>query len=593
MFFRSKITKTGHAIQLVESYRDSEGKPRQRIIISLGAIDFPKALWKPVAEEIEARLHNVLLLFPPSKEVSEWTEKIVSEIEKKGWIPKNKDEKKAITVHPENITHHETTELGPELVALKAWEELGFPKLLREIGLNGKQQIDAALSIMNRILDPCSEHALPGWVRTTSFEDLFEKPLRNISEDRFYRVADLLLKHKERIEDALSKNENELFGLKKSILLYDLTNTYFEGQSLNNTKAKRGRSKEKRFDAPLLSVGLVLDEEGFVSRHEVFPGNMHDSQTLFSMIDKLQEQQKGESPLIILDSGLASEENLAGLRERGFHYIVVGKRQTRIAYEKEFLEKSFKEVSGREGKSSVRISTIDEENERIVLCTSEDRGKKEEQILSRAEKRYLEALNKLKVRVDNGRLKKIEAIHKAIGRLLERHSRVSRYYEVYLDDSKHLVWKRDDEKYDSASRLLGGYYLRSSRKNLDDETIWKLYITLTRVESGFRAIKSELGLRPVFHQKEDRCDSHIFITILAYRLFHWIEYRLRAQGIYTSWTGIKRILQTHCYTTIICPSIEGNVYHIRAPGNPDTEQSNIYNRLGIDHSKLPRKQTIL
>ena len=593
MFFRSKITKTGHAIQLVESYRDSEGKPRQKIIISLGSIDFPKELWKPVAEEIEARLHNVLLLFPPSKEVSEWTEKIVSEIEKKGWVPKNKNEKEAITIHPENITHHETTELGPELVALKAWEELGFPKLLREIGFSGKQQIDAALSIMNRILDPCSEHALPAWVKTTSFEDLFEKPLRNISEDRFYRVADLLLKHKERIEDALSKNENELFGLKKSILLYDLTNTYFEGQSLNNTKAKRGRSKEKRFVAPLLSVGLVLDEEGFVSRHEVFPGNMHDSQTLFSMIDKLQRQQKGESPLIILDSGLASEENLKGLRERGFHYIVVGKRQTRIAYEKEFSEKPFKEISGREEKSPVRVSTIDEENERIVLCASEDRGKKEEQILSRAEERYLEALNKLKMRIDNGRLKRLEAIHKAMGRLLERHSRVSRYYEVYLDESDNLVWKRNDEKYNSASRLLGGYYLRSSRKDLDDETIWKLYITLTRVESGFRAIKSELGLRPVFHQKEDRCDSHIFITILAYRLLHWIEYRLRAQGIYTSWAGIKRILQTHCYTTIICPSIEGSVYHIRVPGNPDTEQSDIYNHLEIDHSKLTRKQTIL
>lgn len=593
MFFRSKITKTGHAVQLVESYRDCEGKPRQKIIISLGAIDFPKELWKPVAEEIEARLHNVLLLFPPSKEVSEWTEKIVSEIEKKGWIPKCKDEKEAIAIHPENITHHETTELGPELVALKAWEELGFPKLLREIGFSGKQQIDAALSIMNRILDPCSEHALPAWVKTTSFDDLFEKPLRNISEDRFYRIADLLLKHKERIEHTLSKNENELFGLKKSILLYDLTNTYFEGQGLNNVKAKRGRSKEKRFDAPLLSVGLVLDEEGFVSRHEVFPGNMHDSQTLFCMIDKLQRQQKGESPLIILDSGLASEDNLKGLRERGFHYIVVGKRQTRIAYEKEFSEKPFKEISGREGKSPVRLSTIDEEDERIVLCTSEDRGKKEEQILNQAEERYLKALNKLKMRIDSGRLKKVEAIHKAIGRLLERHSRVSRYYEVYLNESNTLAWKRNDEKYNSASRLLGGYYLRSSRKDLDDETIWKLYITLTRVESGFRAIKSELGLRPVFHQKEDRCDSHIFITILAYRLLHWIEYRLRAQGIYTSWAGIKRILQTHCYTTIICPSIEGKVYHIRAPGNPDTKQSNIYNHLGIDLSKLPRKQTIL
>ena len=181
-------------------------------------------------------------------------------------------------------------------------------------------------------LDPCAENSLPDWVKTTSFEDLFGKPLRNGKKDRFYRISDLLYENKERIEKALREREISLFNLEKTILLYDLTNTYFEGNCTRNPKAKRGNSKEKRFDAPLLFVGLLLDSEGFVIRHDVFDGNRHDSTNLFPMIEKLTESKKEEDkPLIILDSGFASEENLQQLRIQGFDYIVVGKRATRLA----------------------------------------------------------------------------------------------------------------------------------------------------------------------------------------------------------------------------------------------------------------------
>ena len=591
MFFRSKITKTGYATQLVESYRDCEGNPRQKVILSLGGANLPKELWHSVAETIEAHFQGTLFLFPPSQEVSDWALKIIREMEKKGWSPRHTETQKAISVQPHTITHRETTQLGPELVALKAWETLGFPELLSKIGLNKKQQIDACLSILNRLIDPCSEYALTEWVKTTSFEDLFKRPLRVLSKDRFYRVADLLLKHKETIEKALNKKEQTLFNLKRTIFLYDLTNTYFEGRSNSNPKARRGRSKEKRNDAPLVSVGLVLDEEGFVLRHEVFSGNTHDSQTLLEMVEKLQKQE--EKPLIILDSGFVSAENLKMLKAKGFDYIVVGRRQTRLAYEEEFQTKPFQEIPGREGKPSVQVATVDEGDERIILCMSQARGEKEKQMVSQAEERYLQDLRKLRNRVKKGRLKKTETIQKILGKITERHPRVARYYTVHLDDSNEIVWERLDKKYHSDCQLLGGYYLRSSRKDLDDQTIWKLYITLTRVESGFRALKSDLGLRPIFHQREDRCDSHILVTILAYRILHWIEYTLQTHKITKSWTTIKRLLQTHCYTTIICPSEQGTVYHIRIAGTPDHEQSRLYALFGIDWSKLPRKQVAL
>jgi transposase len=238
------------------------------------------------------------------------------------------------------------------------------------------------------------------------------------------------------------------------------------------------------------------------------------------------------------------------------------------------------------------VAVVDKDNERVVLCYSKNRAEKEKQILSQAEKRYLEDLEKLQKRVESGRLKSPEAIQRSLGKIDGRNSRVARYYEVKFEDDK-LAWTRIDEKFNEAWQLSGGYHLRCSRKDLDDETIWKLYITLTRVESGFRALKSTLGLRPVFHQREDRCESHIFITILAYRLLHWIEYTLRQQGEARSWPSIKRTLQTHCYTTIVCPSEEGLVYHIRCPGVADPAQAILYQHLGVNSSKLPRKQTVL
>jgi transposase len=174
---------------------------------------------------------------------------------------------------------------------------------------------------------------------------------------------------------------------------------------------------------------------------------------------------------------------------------------------------------------------------------------------------------------------------------LERHPRWARYYHVHFDEEKlSLSWERQDEKYEAALKLSGSYYLRSSRKDLSDQEIWHLYITLTRVESGFKTLKSKLGLRPIYHHLQDRCDSHIFITVLAYRLLHWIEYTLQQQQERRSWPTIKRLLRTHAYTTITLPGKNSKILHLRTPGEPDLEQKQIYKLLGVDYHRLPRRQ---
>jgi transposase len=668
MYFRNTHTKSGKVIQLVESFRDSEGRPRQRIIISLGDAPFPKALWKIVAGEIQNRLRGANTFIQVTDEEERWIEKVLKAIErpklstsKLSAIPNpaiatdplraslitQETQPILIQVDPTKISHQHTTELGPELVIMHAWKTLKIDSLLKSLGFGDRHVELALLSVANRLIDPRSEHALPAWVETTSFPDLCHHLPKNLIDDQFYRVADMLFKHKVQIEATLAETERSLFSLKRTLYLYDTSNTYFEGKLENNPKAKRSKnSKEKRTDAKLIAFGLVLDEDGFVIKHENFPGNMHDSPTLQKMINLLERDISSlEKPMIVMDSGFSGEENLKMLRDKGYDYIVTGRRPTRIAYEDDFSNAKFKVVTGRESKEPVSVAFKDEENERIVLCHSEARGEKEKAILSNAEKSFLKDLQNLAKRLQKkeggGRLKNEGVANQAVGKLKERHSRVARYYDLSIealplkketteqalesqpeinnDTSKpekktkgkkikttkntpiikenevdlKLHYKRVDEEYVKAERLCGSYYMRCTKKDLSDEAIWKLYMTLTRVEAGFRSLKTDLGLRPIFHHREDRCDSHIFITVLAYRILHWAEYVLRQKEDKRSWGTIRRVLQTHCYTTVICPASEGTVHHIRIPGNPERAHMEIYESLGVCWKNLPRNHIII
>jgi transposase len=600
MYFRKKKGKTGQCLQLIESYRDSSNNPRQRVILSLGDADLPENLWKPIANELENRLKDTPSLFKTSEEIEKWVDRIIRTLENKNWTSQKalkKEPPKIIEVDPALITHRNTTELGPELVALHAWNLLEIPELLKSLGFSGSQVNTCTLSVINRLIDPCSEHALPDWVRTTSCSELMKSDFGHITEDRFYRITDKLITHKEAIERHLEEKERSLFELRRTIYLYDLSNTYFEGECRDNPKGKRGNSKEKRTDAPLISFGMVLDMHGFVIRHQTFAGNTGDAKTLLEMVRVLEsEDDFQEKPTIVFDSGMASEENLRSLRDAGYDYIAVGKRPTRLAYAKEFETLEFAIISGRENKDPVHIAFRDIENERLVFCYSEKRAEKEKAILSQAEKKYIEDMTKLCQQLSRGRLKREGALERQLGRLQERHQRIARYYEVTVSKevgNKTLTFIRKEDKFAPVQELAGCYHLRTSRQDLSADEIWKTYMMLTRVEASFKALKSDLGLRPIFHHREDRCDSHIFITVLAYHLLNLIEYKLRNCGDTRSWISIRRLLKTHSYTTIVVPSSNGRVYNIRAPSVPDFEQQKIYTMLGISWKSLPRSQVII
>ena len=665
MYLRKKKTPHGEVLQLIESYRNEEGKPRNRVVISLGNPEIPEENWRRIARRVEQRLYQRGKLFepplPPEQEamVREWVDTIVRRIDLQGkWQPISTYMKQRSTACPvirsprpepvidgvltEGVSHESTAMLGPVLAGLSAWKRLGMDECLKKLGVNDSRIQSAVVSVINRLADPVSEHRLPEWVAGTALPELLDNDLLKSGKDRYYRASDTLLAHQDAITRHLRQKTAKLFSLERTICLYDLTNTYFEGTGEKNPKAKRGKSKEKRNDCPQVVVGMVLDEYGFELAHKVYEGNRKDSTTVSDMARQLKEiagnDPEGlltpDSSMVIMDGGLSSPDNLKSVQKAGFHYLVNDSRRGRKRYIDAFRDQEgFYEVTGRRKRATpVRIKpwTDPDTGDRLLLCKSDQRGEKEKAILSRAEERLVTDIERLSTRIEKGRLKDPVKIQRAIGRIRAKNPRSARFYTIELiekgnetkavtgkiknkqdkagdgrDKGKgkgnskkknkvcyRLHYQRKDEQIQMEEDLHGTYVLRTSRQDIEPERLWKLYITLTRAEDGFKMLKGNLGLRPNFHQIEHRVDAHVFITILAYQLLQTILYPLRKAGDNRNWESIRRVLETHCYTTILLPTVSGELHRIRKPGIPDERQRAIYRALGVDLKQLPVKHAV-
>lgn len=631
MFFREKKSPSGQVLQLLEAFRDEEKRSRNRIVVSLGSACIAAQDRPMIAKAVEQRLYGCEDFFGCrySKVQADWIERIVRRVDLGGqWFPLRERKPGRVEgqevldgVLIDQVEHEQTAMLGPVLAGHKAWKALGMDELLSHLGYNPAQQVAAAVNVINRLVEPLSEHALEDWVRSTALPELLGPQAMSTGDDRYYRISDRLWEDRQEITAHLRRRERQIFSLPRTIFLYDLTNTYFEGEALANAKAQRGNSKEGRHEQPLVVVGLVFDESGFALGHEVFEGNRHDAKTLADMVRHLDavvaEERSlfsGRSPLVIVDGGVASAKNLATLRQAGFDYLVNDSRRGRKAWHKEFKQDDqFTLLPGRDGKSPVSIRKITAPVEApqtppdcLVLCKSTGRHAKEQAIYSQAEQRLLEDLGRLARLVDSGRQIDEVKIQRRIGRILGRHSRAARFYNVELvaqspDKPKtrgrrranrwKLLWQRCDEQADQQADLWGCYVLRSCRHDLEGPELWDLYIMLTRAERGFRCLKSDLGLRPIRHQIESRTVAHIFITILAYHLLTWIERHMQSATDPHEWKTLRRILQTHCYTTIVIPTVNDGLKRIRKPGRPDPIQCAIYHKLDINWRTLPATRT--
>ena len=494
----------------------------------------------------------------------------------------------------------ESRSIGAETLALHAVDQLQLEQKLTALGFNGVDRAAALGSIIARMVSPGSELHTHEWLQShTALGELLGHDFGSTSLSRLYRVSDQLLKHQATLEGFLADQEQSLFDLNRHIVLYDLTNTYFEGQCAGNPKAQFGRSKEKRSDCPLVTLGLVLDGDGFPLGSQVFPGNASEPATLKSMLEGLQ----GKNPLtlsksvIILDAGIASADNIAWLVEHEYHYIVVS-RERQV---KDPREQDHPALIRDTARSQVRVyRDIDPDSgETRLYCHSEQKAKKEHAIRNRFHERLEAALTQLQAGLSQkGSVKNYVKVLERIGRLREKNSRVAQDYQIEVTpDGEHknavaITWQKLAPRAEK-DRQCGIYCLRSNLPDWSEEQLWTTYIMLTEIEATFRSLKTELGLRPVYHQKDERVTGHLFITLLAYHLVHSLRHQLKRQGIHLSWDSIRSLMSTQQRVTLILPTDEQNIIYLRTTTRPEVRQKQIHVALGIKPDPLGKRKTIV
>jgi transposase len=593
---------------LVESVRTPKG-PRQKVVCSLGDLrPRPAAEWLELACRVEQALRGQLGL---SGESGSETNKIVGRIREREQATvrlskastEARDTSEHVAIDPSRIRTELHREAGPVHVGYQMWERLGLDTILGDVGFGERARTLSCAMVLNRLIYPCSEHAMPDWIRRTALDDILSTDFSSLADESLYRNLDRLYPQRVAIEQKLAAREDTLFNLDKTVLLYDLTSTYFEGQANANPKAKRGYSRDHRPDCKQVVVGLVLNREGFPRGHEVYAGNTQDRTTVGSMLDQIHARV-GLKPgqMVVVDRGMAYDANLAEITSRKLHYLVAARQPERDRWIAEFDDdKQFEEVirepsalNPLQKKTRVRVKLRRTENATYVLCVSDGRVLKDRAIREKHEQRLMADLDKLKTRIEKGNLKSADKIHEAMGRLKERYSRVARYYVMHYDsDARSFTYTLDAERKARAEHLDGSYLLRTDRTDLSADEAWRIYVLLTRVENAFRAMKSPLEERPIFHHLERRVETHIFLCVLAYHLLIAIEKTLLDRGVHTSWESIRETLQTHQLCTIVIPAAHGLELHIRRGSNPEPAHRQIYDWLKMPHEPiLPVKRWV-
>jgi len=472
--------------------------------------------------------------------------------------------------------------VGVEHIGLWAMRQVEFVELLRELGLSSPIRAAILDVIIGRMAAPGSELATYRWLgRQSGLGELLDVDFERMPLMTLYRASDALMKYRDIIERTLFNRVHDLLGLNITVTLYDLTNTYFEGTAAANPKAENGRSKEKRSDCPLVTLGLVLDGSGFVRRSETFEGNVSEGKTLERMLNGLGAPV---GALVVMDAGIATEANLIWLSEHGYCYLVVSRERAR-----QFEAETAIPIETAAG-TTVHIQRIDDPDHKEVrlYCHSEQREQKEQGINRRFCERFEAGLKSIADGLSKPRTdKRLDKLHQRIGRLKENSKGIGQHYAIELlpdASGKKAVGLRWTKQPQTGTRLThpGVYCLRSNQTDWDSERLWRTYIMLTDLEAVFRSFKSELGLRPVYHHKEIRVDGHLFITVLAYQFVQIIRKQLQEHGIQGRWSSLREILSVQQRVTASFRRADGGALHIRKATRPETELAAIYQALNLD-----------
>jgi len=580
--------------RLVESER-ANGKVKQRTLLNLGRhFSVPKAQWTSLSGRISQLLaaQKSLVSIELSAELEMLAQRYVALILGSRSTPQA-EQGTFESVSLESLELVRPRRVGIEQLAIHALKQLKLDEKLKELGFNRHELAASLGNIIARMAFPASERASYDWLQNRSgLGELIGYDFEAMGRDRLYQASDLLWKHKQVLEAHLYQRESALFDFDESITLFDLTNTFFEGSAELNPNAKRGRSKEKRKDCPLVTLGLVLDGSGFPRKSQIFAGNASEPKTLEEMLTGLNGR-KGST--VIMDAGIASEENVTWLREQGYRYLVVSRKRDRKFDPSQAI--LVKDMPGQEVKAQRIVNTDTGEIE--LYCHSQLREKKEQAMQDSFAKHFEDALQGIANGLSKkGCTKRYDKIIERVGRLKEKHAHVAQHYEITvtpdLETNKTLAitWERKEKPHTQATHP-GVYCLRTNIDDWDEQTLWKTYTMLTDLEGVFRSLKSELGLRPVYHQLEERVNGHIFITLIAYHLVQTLRCQLKAQGIHDSWQTLRAKMENQQRITVVLKREDGKTIHLRQNTRAEPHQKEIYDALGLSEDlKKPQKTLI-
>jgi transposase len=479
------------------------------------------------------------------------------------------------------------------------WKALQLDTLCTSLLREGNEAVAwstmAAVLVIARLCEPSSElHIAEDWYRKTALEDILELPASRVNDDRLYRALDHLLPHKEAIERHLQKRMGELFAIEYDLLLYDVTRTYFEGLAEKNPLARRGHSRDHRSDCKQVCIALVVTREGVPLGYEVFPGNKNDMTTVKEIVEGMEKRFGVAHRIWVMDRGMGSEDNVNWLNQTGRRYLVGTPKASMKAWREAILDSKGWETI-REG---LEVKLCSKGQEMFVLCRSADRANKEKAMHNRFAERIEQGLARIERRLC--RAKKLVdpgSLQRQIGRLLGHNARAAGRYRIQLipEPAKpaalRLAWSLHTEWSDWARESEGCYVLRTNVTNWTAEELWRTYIQLTQAEAAFRIHKSDLSIRPIWHQRSDRVQAHILVCFLAYALWKTLEQWQKRAALGNSPRTVLDELHRIQSTDVVLPTADHphRELRIRCVVRPDQAQAALLDRLGL---RLPERLRI-
>ena len=585
--------------RLVESYRNESDRVCHKTLLNIGFwADATKEQKDKVVAHLNERYKNELALFEETDEqVMQWVNRFWNEMIIRKTIDRKTMEEKHRLVKVATIKHKEAREIGTEWICANTWNQLQLTELFKTLGWSEEKIQFAMTQVISRAVYSGSELATNKWIKDNSaICDITGYDANKITKDKLYQSALDLYKHKETIEKHLSTTTNELFDLQDRIMLYDLTNTYFEGTKRNSQLAKYGRSKEKRSDAKLVVLAMVINIEGFIKYSAIHQGNYADTSDIKTLIEKLSNNTSTSAkPIVVMDAGIATEKNLNTLTRQGYKYVVVSRSKI----------KDYKPVhQGKEtylltkSKKIIRLSLVQSKKhtDSFLKVESPAKGMKEQGIKNRLEQGYEEQLELIKQSLFKPRgIKKVDKVQQRIGRAKQKYPSIHHLYNITLDIDtatktvKNIYWQKDTAKAEAANNKLGVYFLRTNLEQTDEALEWMIYNTIREIESTFRILKTDLDLRPIYHKNDDSTMAHLHLGLLAYWLVNTIRFQLKQSGINDDWKEIKRKASTQKSVITTAQNSYDKIIQIKRCTEPTEDLKKIHNALKQQNPK-PFKQ---